>query len=89
MHGGHGRGPTPQRRAPARARIARRIARRLHRGILLAHGFKNDRLVELINTGLASVTTERVVADDRAMAVTRVRITDSGRQALDRPEARR
>jgi hypothetical protein len=50
--------------------------------ILLAHGFKSDRLVELINAGLASVTTERVIAGDRAMEVTRVRITDAGRQAL-------
>jgi hypothetical protein len=49
--------------------------------ILLAHGFKSDRLVELINAGLASVTTERVIADDRAMEVTRVRITDAGRRA--------
>jgi hypothetical protein len=49
--------------------------------ILLAHGFKSDRLVELINAGLAS--------GDRAMEVTRVRITDAGRQALDRPQARR
>jgi hypothetical protein len=57
--------------------------------ILLAHGFKSDRLVELINAGLASVTTERVIAGDRAMKVTRVRITDAGRQALDRPKARR
>src|SRR5262245_57052006 len=57
--------------------------------ILLAHGFKSDRLVELINAGLASVTTERVIAGDRAMEVTRVRITDAGRQALDRPKARR
>src|SRR5262245_13950406 len=57
--------------------------------ILLAHGFKSDRLVELINAGLASVTTERVIARDRAMEVTRVRITDAGRQALDRPKARR
>lgn len=57
--------------------------------ILLAHGFKSDRLVELINAGLASVTTERVIAGDRAMEVTRVRITDAGRQALDQPKARR
>src|SRR5215472_9233188 len=57
--------------------------------ILLAHGFKSDRLVELINAGLASVTTERVIAGDRAIQVTRVRITDAGRQALDRPKARR
>jgi hypothetical protein len=46
-------------------------------------------LVELINAGLASVTTERVIAGDRAIQVTRVQITDAGRQALDRPKARR
>ena len=45
--------------------------------IRLAHGFKSDRLVELINARLASVTTERVIAGDRAMKVTRVRITDA------------
>jgi hypothetical protein len=39
-------------------------------------------LVELINAGLASVMTERVIADDRAMEVTRVRITEAGRRAL-------
>jgi hypothetical protein len=56
----------------------------------MAHGFKSDRLVELINAGLASVTTERVIAADRAMEVTRVRITDAGRQALaSDPTARR
>jgi hypothetical protein len=38
--------------------------------ILLAHGFTSDRLVELINAGLASVTIERVIAGDRAMEVT-------------------
>jgi hypothetical protein len=58
--------------------------------ILMAHGFKSDRLVELINAGLASVTTERMIAADRAMEVTRVRITDAGRQALaSDPTARR
>jgi hypothetical protein len=34
-----------------------------------------------------SVTTERVIAGDRVMEVTRVRITDAGQQALDRPKA--
>ena len=48
--------------------------------ILLAHGFKSYRLVELINA---------VIAGDRAIQVTRVQITDAGRQALDRPKARR
>jgi hypothetical protein len=53
--------------------------------ILMAHGFKSDQLVELINAGLASVTTERVVTGDRAMEVTRVRITEAGRRALGKP----
>ena len=63
--------------------------RSLNKDFLLAHGFKSYRLVELINAGLASVTTERVIAGDRAIQVTRVQITDAGRQALDRPKARR
>jgi hypothetical protein len=57
--------------------------------ILMAHGFKSDRLAELINAGLASVTIERVTAGDRRVKVTRVQITDAGRQALERPKARR
>ena len=57
--------------------------------ILLAHGFTSGRLVELINSGLASVTTDRVTAGDRRVEVTRVRITDAGRQALERPKAQR
>jgi hypothetical protein len=57
--------------------------------ILLARGFKADRLVELINAGLASVTTERRVAGDRPVEITRVPITDAGRQALKQPQARR
>jgi hypothetical protein len=85
MHGENGTRPAPQRRALVRARIARRIAHGCTAAILLAHGFKSDRLVELINAGLASVTTARVIADDRAMEVTRVRITDAGTQALDQP----
>ena len=35
------------------------------------------------------LTTERVIAGDRAIQVTRVQITDAGRQALDRHKARR
>jgi hypothetical protein len=47
-----------------------------------AHGFSIDMLVELINTGLASASTERVVAGRLPMEVTRVRITEAGRRAL-------
>jgi hypothetical protein len=58
--------------------------------ILMAHGFKSDPLVELISAGQASVTTERVMAGDRETEITRVRITDAGRQALtSEPTARR
>src|SRR5690242_6835888 len=37
--------------------------------IMLAHGFKTEMLVELVNAGLASVTTERVVAGGLKMEV--------------------
>jgi hypothetical protein len=57
--------------------------------ILFVRGFEADRLVELINAGLASVTTERRVAGDRPVEITRVPITDAGRQALKQPQARR
>src|SRR5215472_4362765 len=50
--------------------------------ILLAHGFKSDRLVELINAGLASVTTERIVASSKTMEIARVRITEAGRRVM-------
>jgi hypothetical protein len=89
MHGENGRGPAPQRRALAPLESLAASPDGCTAAILLAHGFKSDRLVELINAGLASVTTARVIADDRAMEVTRVRITDAGTQALDRPKARR
>jgi hypothetical protein len=50
--------------------------------IMLAHGFSIDMMVEIINAGLASASTERAVAGRRTMQVTRVRITEAGRRAL-------
>jgi hypothetical protein len=50
--------------------------------ITLAHGFSIDMMVELVNGGLASVTTERMVAGKHRIEVARVRITDAGRRAL-------
>jgi hypothetical protein len=50
--------------------------------LMLAHGFTVDTLVEMINAGLASATTERVVAGGRTIEVARVRITEAGRRAL-------
>ena len=50
--------------------------------IMIAHGFTVEQLVELVRSGLASATPERVVAGKRVMQITRVRITDVGRKAL-------
>jgi hypothetical protein len=49
---------------------------------MLAHGLSIDMMVELVNGGLAIVTTERVVAGGRTIEVARVRITRAGRRAL-------
>jgi hypothetical protein len=50
--------------------------------VMLAHGFTVGMMVELVNAGLASASTERVVAGRLPMEVTRVRITEVGRRAL-------
>jgi hypothetical protein len=52
--------------------------------IMLAHGFSIDMMVELVNAGLASATTERVVAGKHRVEVARLRITEAGRRALTR-----
>jgi hypothetical protein len=46
---------------------------------MLAHGFTIDMLVELVRAGLATATSERVVAGGRTIEVARVRITGAGR----------
>jgi membrane carboxypeptidase/penicillin-binding protein PbpC len=46
------------------------------------HGFTIDMLVELVRAGLATATSERVVAGGRTIEVARVRITGAGRRAL-------
>jgi len=47
-----------------------------------AHGFSIDMMVEIVNAGLASVTSERVLAGGLKMEVARVRITEAGRRTL-------
>jgi hypothetical protein len=49
---------------------------------MIAHGFSIDMMVELVNAGLASVTTERVVAGGLKIEVARMRITEVGRRVL-------
>jgi hypothetical protein len=49
---------------------------------MLAHGFSIDMMVELINSGLATVQTEWFVDDGYQWERARVRITEAGRRAL-------
>jgi len=52
--------------------------------ILIAHGFTVSMLVKPIRAGLAPAGTERMIAGNKPMQVTCVRITDTGRRALKR-----
>jgi hypothetical protein len=52
--------------------------------ILLAYGFKTELLVELVNTGFATASIDRMVAGGRRIEVTRMRITAAGRRALSK-----
>ena len=52
--------------------------------IMLAYGFKTELLVQLVNTGLATTSIERMVAGGRRVEVTRLRITGAGRRALSK-----
>jgi len=49
---------------------------------MVAHGFTARQLTALVRTGLATASSERVMAGKKPMEVTRVRITDAGRRAL-------
>ena len=44
--------------------------------------FTVDHMAELVRTGLATTSSERVMAGKTPMEVTRVRITNEGRRAL-------
>jgi hypothetical protein len=50
---------------------------------MLAHGFTTREMVDLVRAGLATATAERVVAGGLTLEVARVRITETGRRALD------
>jgi hypothetical protein len=50
--------------------------------MMLAHGFTIAQGVELVHAGVATATTECVVAGSRTIEVARVRITEAGRRAL-------
>ena len=50
--------------------------------LLGAHGFSVPTIAGLVNHGLATLTREQVTAGDKAIEVGKVRITESGREAL-------
>jgi hypothetical protein len=78
--------PTPNRRHSADRHRALQVLATAPDGcteaVLLAHGFTVALLAELVRDGLAAASTDRVRAGKREMQVTRVRITDAGREAL-------
>jgi len=51
-------------------------------GFLVAHGFRPEIIVWLVETGFATMTTEHVLAAGRRYELTRFKITDRGRMAL-------
>jgi hypothetical protein len=50
--------------------------------LLSAHGFDASLIAGLVNHGLATITAEKVRVGGKLIAVARVRITESGREAL-------
>jgi hypothetical protein len=53
--------------------------------LMLAHGFSIEMLAGLVQAGLATVATEtRTMRRGVTIEIERIRITDSGRRALER-----
>ena len=52
--------------------------------LLVTHGFTSELITGLLDAGLAMAITEPMTGE-RTVDVTRVRITDAGRAALERP----
>ena len=52
--------------------------------LLSAHGLPSEVIAGLVDTGLAVMTTEQVLTGQRTVDMTRFKITDRGRLALER-----
>ena len=82
--------PTPRRRRgpkPDRRRALELIVScpdGCTEAIMLAHGFTVGQLDELIRAGFATAQPDRMRAGDRAIEVTRVRITEAGREIVEK-----
>jgi hypothetical protein len=53
--------------------------------LMLAYGFRAGLIADLVDAGLATAETKRVLAAGRPVKVNRIRITDAGRAALAEP----
>ena len=74
------RHPKPDRRRALELLAASRDG--YTEAMMLAHGFTVELMVDLCIAELAIATPEHMVTGGRAIEVVRLRITESGRQAL-------
>ena len=54
----------------------------VEQALLSAHGFDASVVAELVNKGMATITAEKVPAEEKLVAVAKVRITDAGQNAF-------
>ena len=77
--------PSRAEREPTQQRRALRQLADVQEGMteaLMAHGFNSELLVDLCIAGLAIAKVERMIAGGRTVEVVRLKITETGRQAL-------
>ena len=55
---------------------------RLHRAMMVAHGFSIELLNQVIRDGLATTRTERAIRGDKSIEMVRLKITDAARRVL-------
>jgi hypothetical protein len=91
-----GRRASPCRPTPAARRLTKPDRRRAletlascglegcREAIMRAHGFSIEQLVELVRSGLATATAQRVRAGRDTLEVATLRITEAGRKTLAR-----
>ena len=78
----HRRGPKPDRRRALE--LLASCPDGCTETIMLAHGFTVGQLDELIRAGFATAQPDRMRAGDRPIEVTRVRITEAGREMVEK-----
>jgi hypothetical protein len=54
----------------------------VEQALLSAHGFDASMVAVLVNQGMATIAAEKVRAEEKLVAVAKVRITEAGQNAL-------